>query len=105
MQVTGGAGGSSDPNLPLDPHCLYSTLSYVYARPATVRGHRCQWHRVNSNTTAIELASDRQAVYTIQTVVKPVVQPVYNRFDNRLYRVNGVSVTAGIRKSCRLMMI
>jgi len=30
-------------------------------------------------------------VYTIQLVVKPVVQPVvrlYNRFDNRLYRVN-----------------
>jgi len=36
------------------------------------------------------LATGWMLVYTIQ----PVVKPVYNRFDNRLYRVNGVKSSA-----------
>jgi len=50
-------------------------------------------------------------VYTIQPVVKPVLQPVascmqtfhrlsnglYNRFDNRLYRVNGALVILNVK--------
>jgi len=37
-------------------------------------------------------------VDTIQPVIKPVVlsNRLYNRFDNRLYRVNGVSVNLSV---------
>ena len=39
-----------------------------------------------------DLTTGWMFVYTIQNVVQPLVKPFDNRFDNRLYRVNGVLV-------------